>query len=123
VCEEHCEVSVVGLSVTQQTAKLLLGEEKLYEAARNKLISAQMLFDRTATNDEQQEEYDIFVREIEPLDSCLRDLITGRNNKAISERAAKIFDLQSAPLIQFQAGSKKDISNRKKHVGETKDLC
>jgi hypothetical protein len=122
--ESHCDVSVVSLSAVQNTARLA-GNHQDYQAARDRLLSTQKLLDRCATTDEQQEEYDIFIREIEKLDECLLELASGesRNKKALMEQATKIFfNSQTVSLVQFQSGSKKDVSSRKKHVGEYKQL-
>lgn len=120
--EKHCDVSVVSFSVVQNTARQAMKDKK-YAKGRERLLATQKMLDRCATTDEQQEEYDIFIREVETLDGSLMDLLDEKAKKSSSDKATKVFlDLQSLPHVQFQAGSKKDISSRKKHVGEYKQL-
>lgn len=121
--ENNCDVSVVSLSAVQNAARRAMVSSEFAEA-RDRLLATQKMLDRCATTDEQQEEYDIYIREVEKLDDCLRELTCGTGKSKITkDQAMKVFfDLQAVPHVQFQAGSKKDVSSRKKHVGEYKEL-
>jgi len=117
--EKYGDVAVLAVGAVQSAAKLALNKE--YKEARKKLFVMQQLLDRLAQSDEQQEEYDIFIKFSQELDSELKSLTS--SNTKVSDKAAKCFyTYRTAPKIQFLAGSRKDISTRKKHVGEIKKL-
>jgi len=120
VTEKEADVAVLALSSVQNVAARAL-VNKEYKEARQCLFSMQQLLDRLAQTDEQQEEYDIFVKVSQELDIELEKLI--KNPEKVSDKSAKVFyNYKAAPKVMFLAGTRKDISKRKKHVGELKQL-
>jgi len=121
VSEKHGNVAVLALATVQLASTEAL-QLKLFNEARMRIFRMQRLLDRLAQNDEQQEEYDIFIQKTTELDQELETLISG-NAKKVSDKAAKVFyNYKAAPKVLFLAGTRKDISKRKKHVGEIKSL-
>jgi len=119
--EKHGNVAVLALA-TVQLASIQALNDKDFKEARNKLFGMQRLLDRLAQTDEQQEEYDIFIQRSNELDAELRPLAES-SKKKLSDKGAKCFyNYKAAPLTMFLAGTRKDISKRKKHVGEIKRL-
>jgi len=60
-CENNCDVAVISMTAIQGAARKSL-DKKLYQESRDDLYDIQRLLDRIAVNDEQQEEYDIFIQ-------------------------------------------------------------
>jgi len=121
ISEKDGDVAVISLT-TIQTAVTHALTHKEYKEARQCLFSTQHLLDRLAQTDEQQEEYDIYAKQSQDLDIELRILAEHPNAK-VSDKAAKVlYELRATPMIKFLAGSRKDVSKRKKHVGELKQL-
>jgi len=81
------------------------------------------LLDRIAVNDEQQEEYDIFIQKSEELDDQLRALArVGKKAKVSDNNARVLYFFKNVPKNEFLCGSRKDVSKRKKHIGEIRQL-
>jgi len=71
----------------------------------------------------QQEEYDIYIQKSEELDVQLRTLESYGKKAKVSDAAARvIYFYKNAPKNEFLCGARKDISKRKKHIGELKKL-
>lgn len=122
--EKKGDVAVIALNAIQQSAKIALQEEN-YEEARMALYSVQSLLDRLAQTDEQQEEYDIFIQRSEELEKELKKYVNKKSSKGgkVNDASAKVFfSMKNAAKIDYLAGTRKDISSRKKHVGELKSL-
>uniref|UniRef100_A0A6B2L0L5 VWFA domain-containing protein n=1 Tax=Arcella intermedia TaxID=1963864 RepID=A0A6B2L0L5_9EUKA len=119
--EKNADVALLALEAIQAAcSRALLKKE--YKEARLNLFTMQHLIDRCAETDEQQEEYDIFVKQVEELDLELKKLMDKPHDK-ISDQAAKVlYELKSASKSQFLCGKRKDVTKRKKHVGEIKML-
>jgi len=121
VAEKHGNVSVLALT-TVQMASIQALQNKQFKEAKMRIFVMQRLLDRLAQTDEQQEEYDIFIQKTTELDEELSSLIKG-SSKKVSDKAARVFyTYKAAPKALFLAGNRKDISKRKKHVGEIKKL-
>jgi len=123
--EREADVSVLGHAALQHAAHLAV-LDKDYEGARDRLFEMLTLLERIATSDLQQEEYDIFVEKSEQLDAELKPLASHKKKEKeakVGDGAAKCFYFyQHASKQLFLAGARKDISHRKKHVGEIKRL-
>lgn len=113
----------MSVHALHQAANFALTSDE-YLAARQYLVTYQQLLDRAAQTDVQQEEYDIFLKLSEELDRELSQLMkTAKKRTTLSDTATKIlYEMRSLPKQQCLAGVRKDISNRKKHIGEIKRL-
>jgi uncharacterized protein YcbK (DUF882 family) len=121
--ERNADVAVLSVHALHQAANFALTSDE-YLAARQYLVTYQQLLDRAAQTDVQQEEYDIFLKLSEELDRELSQLMkTAKKRTTLSDTATKIlYEMRSLPKQQCLAGVRKDISNRKKHIGEIKRL-
>lgn len=148
---EKADVSVISYSALQNATNWSL-KERAYEPSLEHLLATQKLLDRIALSDEQQEEYDIFIRACGNVDSMLKSLSqsskidqkgilqtlsegfensiffvfpfgSGSNQIVALDKATQVFfDLKAQPHPDFLAGSRKDVSKRRKHVGELQSL-
>eukprot|EP01125_Pyxidicula_operculata_P017748 TRINITY_DN6254_c0_g1_i1.p1 TRINITY_DN6254_c0_g1~~TRINITY_DN6254_c0_g1_i1.p1 ORF type:complete len:945 (-),score=192.51 TRINITY_DN6254_c0_g1_i1:14-2848(-) len=117
--EKTANVALMALSAIQNAALRSLNDKE-YKEARESLFIMQRLLDRIAQSDEQQEEYDIFIQNLENIDKELQSLI--KKKKLTDAGARMLYSLKAMSKTPLLAGSKKNVSNRKKHVGEIKKL-
>jgi len=119
------DVSAFGCWVLQHASKGLVDaslslKEHTIRDARRLLQQAQNVLEEYVETPVQAEEYDVFVdarKAIEPL------LKVNSSEKKLSDEAAKaVYQGKSQPISSLQAGCRRDISNRKKHIGELKSL-
>jgi len=119
--EESVDVSVIAFTATQGAAIRSL-VDRAYSDSLTSLLSTQKLLDRVSVNDLQQEEYDIYIKLIYDLDVTLRGLTAKSQILSVDKATQTFYDTKSLSYTEFVAGSRKDISKRKKHVGELKSL-
>eukprot|EP01130_Rhizamoeba_saxonica_P007606 TRINITY_DN3074_c0_g1_i1.p1 TRINITY_DN3074_c0_g1~~TRINITY_DN3074_c0_g1_i1.p1 ORF type:complete len:918 (-),score=249.55 TRINITY_DN3074_c0_g1_i1:85-2631(-) len=118
--EGHTDVATVAVSAVQCISNIALEKED-YALCRDILFGYQRLLDRVAETDEQQEEYDIFIDKSQGIDACLKDIV--EYNRRVTDAAARKFYWgRSATLNDFVCGARKNIHNRKGHIGEIKAL-
>jgi len=65
--------AVIATSAVQGAAKLALEKSDGFVSARMILFAYQRMLDRAAQNDQQQEEYDMYIQQSADLDRALRD--------------------------------------------------
>lgn len=123
--EKDVDIAALSLSAIQRAASLCV-LDKNYKLAHQALSQMMQLLERIATTDVQQEEFDIFVEKSDELEAALKPLTSTSLSSfslSVSDATAKCFYFyQHAPLALFLAGARKDIRNRKKHVGQLKKL-
>jgi small GTP-binding protein len=121
--EKHIDVAIVALNCLQQCGKMCLESEDNFMTARRVIFATQDLLDKAAQNDEQQEEYDIFLQRSAELDSELAKFTTKGRKEKMTDLTTKIFyEMKNKYRVDLQCGKKKDISTRKNHIGEIKKL-
>jgi hypothetical protein len=105
------------LHAVQQSAKL--AQAGNFNVARNNLLAATKLLQRSAKTDIQMEEYSNFVAMSEDLDTALLNM---QNKKGVvDDMTAKTLQrMKTITLVPFLAGSKKEkiVSKRKKHTNK-----
>jgi len=111
--EKECNVSILGLDAVQQAAKI--AQSGNHSMARNQLLSVTKLLQRAATSNIQQEEYSNFISTSEDLDTTLLNLQT-RKGSSDDATVKTLQRMKTIGINLFQAGSKKDVSKRKKHT-------
>lgn len=111
--ESDCNISVLGLSAVQQAAKTAQAGD--YVRARNNLLSVIKLLQRASKSIIQQEEYSNFISMSEDLDTALLNMQSSKGSS--SDATIKTLQrMKTITLVPFMAGSKKDLSKRKKHT-------
>lgn len=119
------DVSAFGCWVIQHVSKQLVEastalKENSIRDARRTLQQAQMLLEQYVETPVQAEEYDVFVEARRALEPLLKH---NSSSKKLSDEAAKaVYQGKSQSINSLQAGCRRDISSRKKHIGELKVL-
>eukprot|EP01113_Clastostelium_recurvatum_P035404 TRINITY_DN4934_c0_g1_i4.p1 TRINITY_DN4934_c0_g1~~TRINITY_DN4934_c0_g1_i4.p1 ORF type:complete len:930 (-),score=159.59 TRINITY_DN4934_c0_g1_i4:32-2821(-) len=112
ICEQTCDVALVGLTSIQHSASLAADNELL--SARLKLRSAQRMLQRAATTPVQQEEHYNFLMQSEVLDTQLGSALKDRAEskgapKKLSDEITKVlYQSKTAGRNLFLAGTRKD---------------
>lgn len=110
-------MQTVSSDLVQSSLRLKPG---MIQSARRLLQQTQNVLEEYVETPVQAEEYDVFVGQRRDLDAIL-----ARNAQAaqLSDAATRaVYASKSQPLSTMVAGCRRDISNRKKHIGELKAL-
>jgi hypothetical protein len=107
-------------SLSFQVAKLAIETHK-FRKARLLLFSIQGMLDRIASNDVQQEEYDMFIQQTADLDrtlaQCERENEGKKKKRDISDKMAnRLYNMRAAPQDAFLSSTRKDVSNKKRNL-------
>lgn len=95
-------------------------KENTVRDARRLLYQAQQILEEYVETPVQAEEYDVFVDARKALEPLLRANVS---SKKLSDEAAKAaYQGKSQNINSLQAGCRRNISSRKKHIGELKSL-
>jgi GTPase SAR1 family protein len=119
------DVSAFGCFILQHASKGLVEsslslKEHSVRDARRLLYQAQLILEEYVETPVQAEEYDVFVEARKALEPLLK---SNSKSKKLSDEAAKaVYQGKSQNISSLQAGCRRDISGRKKHLGEIKAL-
>jgi small GTP-binding protein len=122
---KNIDVSAFGCWVLQHVSRGLVEtsmslKEHTIRDARRILQQAQSILEEHVETPIQAEEYDVFVEARKALEPLLK---TNASAKKLNDEAAKaVYQGKTQSIGSLQAGCRRDISGRKKHIGEIKSL-
>lgn len=122
-CEAEVDIAILGCAFLQEVSQLVLekgGGKEAVTAAKRQLAQVQFFLEDHAKSPVQQEEVTIFQQARDELERALVDSDKKSTMSDTTTRA--LYHAQRAPLEELLAGARKNVSNRKKHIGEIKKL-
>lgn len=119
------DVSVFSCWAMQHVSSMLVGsslslKENSVRDARRFLQQVQNVLEQYVETPVQAEEYDVFVGQRREFELTL--LSSARAKKLTDEAAKAVYSAKSQSIATMQAGCRRDLSSRKKHIGELKSL-
>lgn len=107
--EVSTDVAIVSTTCIQVAAKLCL-EKGEFDKARLILLSTQRMLERIAVSNEQQEEYEKYVKISFDLDRLIRDRIVKKRETLGDTEISRLRNLSTIPLSTLQSSSKKEVT-------------
>jgi hypothetical protein len=123
VCESEADIAVLGCAFLQEVSQQVLGKgvgKETIASAKRRLAQVQYFLEENAKSPVQQEEVTIFQQARDELERALGDSEKKSSMSDVTARA--LYHAQRAPMEELLAGARKNVSNRKKHIGEIKKL-
>lgn len=109
---QHVSTAIVGTSLSLK--------DNAVRDARRFLQQAQNVLEQYVESPVQAEEYDVYVTQRKEFELTL--LGSSRGKKLTDEAAKAVYAAKSQSIATMQAGCRRDLSSRKKHIGELKAL-
>jgi hypothetical protein len=117
IAETGIVCSVLATHAIRQAARMT--EASRFQEAQEMLMTSQKMMKRGAKTPTQTEELSIFMGSLEKLAALTQNLQHGRRDDAT---LASIQKLRNASQVTFMAGTRKDVTKRKKHVKKQETL-
>lgn len=119
------DVSVFSCWALQHVSTTLVGsstslKDHAVRDARRFLQQVQNVLEQYVETPVQAEEYDVYVAQRKEFELTL--LGSARAKKLTDEAAKAVYAAKSQSIATMQAGCRRDLSSRKKHIGELKTL-
>lgn len=119
------DVSVFSCWALQHISTTLVGsslslKDNAVRDARRFLQQVQNVLEQYVETPVQAEEYDVYVAQRKEFELTL--IGSARAKKLTDEAAKAVYAAKSQSIATMQAGCRRDLSSRKKHIGELKSL-